>query len=84
MKYKLMKLFLEVSHGLVLEGKEAQDSWSALKHHFSGKGGRRLAWMSKELMDKIRGKNTVHKMWKKGLSTWEEYRNVGIIYDIQK
>ena len=32
--------------------------------------------MSKELMDKLKGKKKVHEMWKKDLSTWEEYRNV--------
>ena len=42
----------------------------------SGKGGRRPVWMSKELMHKIKGKRKVHEMWKKGLTTWEEYRNV--------
>ena len=31
--------------------------------------------MSKELMRKLKGKK-VHEMWKKGLTTWEEYRNV--------
>ena len=33
-------------------------------------------WMSKELMRKLKGKKKVHEMWKKGLTTWEEYRNV--------
>ena len=42
----------------------------------SGKGGRRPVWMSKELMRKLKGKKKVHEMWKKGLTTWEEYRNV--------
>ena len=32
--------------------------------------------MSKELMDKLKGKNKVHEMWKKSLPTWEKYRNV--------
>ena len=32
--------------------------------------------MNKELMDKLKGKKKVHEMWKKDLSTWEEYRNV--------
>ena len=31
--------------------------------------------MSKELMRKLQGKK-VHEMWKKGLTTWEEYKNV--------
>ena len=32
--------------------------------------------MSKELMDKMKGKKNVYEMWKKGLSSWEEYRSV--------
>ena len=30
-----------------------------------GKGGKRPKWMSKELMDKLKGKKKVHEMWKK-------------------
>ena len=41
----------------------------------SGKGGRIPVWMSKPLMEKLKGKKKVHKMWKKDLSTWEECRN---------
>ena len=32
--------------------------------------------MSKELMDKVKGKKKIHEMWKKDLSTSEEYRNI--------
>ncbi|GAB0210180.1 mitochondrial enolase superfamily member 1 [Grus japonensis] len=32
--------------------------------------------MSKELLEKLKGKKEVYSMWKKGLATWEEYRNV--------
>ncbi|GAB0207763.1 hypothetical protein GRJ2_003242000 [Grus japonensis] len=72
-----------------LEGKGVQESWSVFKHHFlraqdqcipksrkSSKGGRRPAWMSKELLEKLKGKKEVYRMWKKGLATWEEYRDV--------
>ena len=31
--------------------------------------------MSKKLMDKIKGKK-VYETWKKGLSSWKEYRSV--------
>lgn len=70
----------------VLEGKGSQHSGLVLKHHFfqaqdrcipmttkPGQGGKRPVWMSKELMDKLKGKKVVHEMWKKGRSTWEEY-----------
>ncbi|GAB0209695.1 mitochondrial enolase superfamily member 1 [Grus japonensis] len=32
--------------------------------------------MSKELLEKLKGKKEVYRMWKKGVATWEEYRNV--------
>ena len=32
--------------------------------------------MIKELIDKIEGKKKVYEMWKKGLSSWEEHRNI--------
>ena len=32
--------------------------------------------MTKELLEMLRWKREVHSMWKKGLATWEEYRNV--------
>jgi len=76
-----------ISEARALEG--THESWLTLKHHFfqaldwcipnskkSGKDGRNPEWMSKELMDKLKGKKKVHEMWKKGLSTWGQYRNV--------
>ncbi|GAB0204486.1 mitochondrial enolase superfamily member 1 [Grus japonensis] len=32
--------------------------------------------MSKELLEKLKGKKEVYSTWKKGLATWEEYRDV--------
>ncbi|GAB0204878.1 mitochondrial enolase superfamily member 1 [Grus japonensis] len=32
--------------------------------------------MSKELLEKLKGKKEVYRMWKKGLAIWEEYRDV--------
>ncbi|PKU38009.1 rna-directed dna polymerase from mobile element jockey-like [Limosa lapponica baueri] len=71
-----------------LEGREVQESWLIFKHHFlqaqdqciprskkSGKGGRKPAWMSRELLEKLRWKKEVYRMWKKGLATWEKYRS---------
>ena len=58
-----------------LEGNGAHESWLVLKHHFfqaqdqyiskskkSGKRGKRPVWMSKEHMDKLKGKK-VHEIW---------------------
>jgi len=74
---------------MALEGRGFQESWSLFKHHFlhaqdrcvrmskkSSKGGRRPAWMSKELLVKRKWKRKVYGMWKEGQATWEEYRNV--------
>ncbi|GAB0190586.1 mitochondrial enolase superfamily member 1 [Grus japonensis] len=73
----------------VLEGKGAQESWSVFKHHFlraqdqcipknrkTSKGGRRPTQISKKLLEELKGKKEVYSMWKKGMATWEEYKNV--------
>ena len=65
-----------------LEGRGVQECWSLFKLHFlhgqerciplrkkSSKGGRRPAWLNKELLAKIRWKRKVHGMWKEGQAT---------------
>ncbi|PKU46909.1 alpha-n-acetylneuraminide alpha- -sialyltransferase [Limosa lapponica baueri] len=32
--------------------------------------------MSKELLEKLKRKKEIYRMWEKGLATWEEYRNI--------
>jgi len=72
-----------------LEGNRVQESRSLFKHYFlhaqywctptskkSSKGGRRPAWMSKELLGKLKWKRKVYRMWKEGQATRQEYRNV--------
>jgi len=72
-----------------LKGRGVQECWSLFKHHTapehggsiplrkrSRKGGKRPAWMNKELLAELRWKRKVHGMWKEGQATWEEYRNV--------
>jgi len=72
-----------------LEGRGVRECWSLFKHHFlhaqewciplrkkSTKGGKRPAWMNKELLVELRWKRKAHGMWKEGQATWEEYRNV--------
>jgi len=72
-----------------LEGSGLQESWSLFKHHFlhtqdrcipmskkSSKGGRRPAWMSKQVLAKLKWKKKVCRMRKEGQATWEEYRNI--------
>jgi len=65
-----------------LKGRGVQECWSLFKHHFlhaqercislrkkSSKGGRRPAWLNKELLAKLRWKRKVHGMWKEGQAT---------------
>jgi len=72
-----------------LEGRGVQECWLLFKHHFphaqeryiplrkkSRTGGKRPAWMNKELLVEIKWKRKIHGMWKEGQTTWEEYRNV--------
>jgi len=64
--------------GVCVQG-EVQESWSLFKHHFlraqdrciplrkkSKQGGRRLAWMNKELLVELIWKRKVYRMWKEG------------------
>ncbi|PKU44228.1 rna-directed dna polymerase from mobile element jockey-like [Limosa lapponica baueri] len=42
----------------------------------SSKGGRKPAWMRKELLEELKWKKEVYRLWKKELATWEEYRSI--------
>ncbi|KFP87215.1 hypothetical protein N311_12073, partial [Apaloderma vittatum] len=70
-----------------LEAKGAQEIWSVFKDHFfqaqdqhiptgrkSRKRSRRPAWLTKDLLGRLRWKRRVYKFWKEGLATWVEYR----------
>ncbi|KAK4830538.1 hypothetical protein QYF61_011676 [Mycteria americana] len=37
--------------------------------------GRRLAWLSRDLLVKLKGKKEKHRQWKQGQVSWEEYRD---------
>jgi len=39
------------------------------------RGGRKPAWLSKDLLGKLRAKKGAYKLWKQGYVTWEEYRD---------
>ncbi|XP_028940161.1 F-BAR domain only protein 2-like, partial [Antrostomus carolinensis] len=84
-----MELLGEIPWDRALDGRGAQESWLIFKHHFlqaqdqsilkSKKSSRRAttsAWLSRELLDKLKWKKEVYRTWKKGLTTWEEYKNV--------
>jgi len=40
-----------------------------------GRGGRKLAWLSKNLLGKLRAKKGAYKLWKHGRVTWEDYKD---------
>ncbi|PKU34078.1 glycerol kinase [Limosa lapponica baueri] len=82
------KLLGEIPWVRALEGRGAQESWTIFKYHFlqaqnryipktkkSGKGSRRLMWLSREFLKKLKWKKEVYSEWKKGLTTWKDYRN---------
>jgi len=71
--------------GISLKVKEVQESWLTFKQHFfqaqgmcipkikkSGKGGRRPDWMSKLIMENLKWKKKVCRMWKRGPAIWQE------------
>ncbi|KAK4811145.1 LOW QUALITY PROTEIN: hypothetical protein QYF61_019776 [Mycteria americana] len=41
----------------------------------SGKEGRRPAWLNKDLLVKLKCKKEMHRQWKQGYASWEEYRD---------
>jgi len=68
---------LGIPRVMVLEGRGVQESWLLFKNHFlhaqdrciplrkkSRKGGKRLAWMIKELLAELRWNRKVYGMWK--------------------
>ncbi|KAK4821003.1 hypothetical protein QYF61_010734 [Mycteria americana] len=70
----------------VFRDRGAQQSWQIFKDAFhkaqellvprcrkSGKEGKRPAWLSRDVLVKL--KRELHRQWKQGQVTWEEYRN---------
>lgn len=43
----------------------------------SSKEGRRLAWMSKDLLVKLKLKMEMHRQYKKRHTSWEDYKDTG-------
>ncbi|XP_069631231.1 LOW QUALITY PROTEIN: uncharacterized protein [Haliaeetus albicilla] len=41
----------------------------------SGKEGRRPAWLGKDLLVELKRKKEMHRQWKRGHASWEEYRD---------
>jgi len=41
----------------------------------SGKEGKRPTWLSQDLLVKLKGKKEMHRQWKQGQVSWEEYKD---------
>jgi len=72
----------------VLRDRGAEQSWQIFKHALrraqelsvprykkSGKEGKRPAWLSRDLLVKLKGKRELHTQWKQGQVSWEDYRD---------
>ena len=75
-----------------LRDKGAEQSWQIFKDTFhraqelliprckkSGKEGKRPAWLSQDLLVKLKGKKEMHRQWKQGQVSWEEYRDAACL-----
>jgi len=71
-----------------LRDKGAEQSWQIFKDAAQkaqelsiprckkpGKEGKRLAWLSRDPHVKLKGKKEMHRQWKQGQVSWEEYRD---------
>lgn len=77
----------EVSWEAALRHKGVEDSWKILKEIFhrvqeltnprskSGKEGKRPAQLSRNLLEKLKGKKQKHRQLKLGQMSWEKYRH---------
>ncbi|KFQ78147.1 hypothetical protein N335_09061, partial [Phaethon lepturus] len=72
----------------VLTDKGAEQNWQIFEDTFhrvqelsiprckkSGKEGKRPAWLSGDLLGKLKGKKEMHRQWKQGQVSWDEYRD---------
>jgi len=73
---------------MVLRDSGANQSWQIFKDAFHraqelsvlrckipGKEGKRPAWLSQDLLLKFKSKMELHRQWKQGQVSWEEYRD---------
>ncbi|KFW04519.1 hypothetical protein N327_07886, partial [Fulmarus glacialis] len=88
-KFQLFKeLVSKTPWETAFRDKGAEQSWQIFKDAFhraqelsiptckkSGKEGKRPAWLSRDLLVKLKGKKEMHRQWKQGQVSWEEYRD---------
>ncbi|KFQ62499.1 hypothetical protein N334_03741, partial [Pelecanus crispus] len=71
----------------VLRDRGTEQTWQIFKDTFhraqelsvpkcdkSGKEGKRPAWLSRDLLVKLKSKRELHRQWKQGQVSWGEYR----------
>ncbi|KFQ74137.1 hypothetical protein N335_02350, partial [Phaethon lepturus] len=76
-----------------LRDKGAEQGWQIFKDAFhraqdllipryrkSGKEGKRPAWLSQDLLVKLKGKKEMHRQWKQGQVSWDEYRDAAWLH----
>ncbi|KAK4825160.1 hypothetical protein QYF61_024549 [Mycteria americana] len=88
-KFQLFKeLVSRTPWEMVLRDRGAEQSWQIFKDAFHkaqelsvprcrklGKEGKRPAWLSRDMLVKLKSKRELHRQWKQGQVTWEEYRD---------
>ncbi|KFO76697.1 hypothetical protein N303_06718, partial [Cuculus canorus] len=88
-KFQLFKeLVSRMPWETVLRDKGAEQSWQIFKDAFhkaqecsasicrkSGRKGKRPAWLSHDLLVKLKSKRELHRQCKQGQGTWEVYRD---------
>ncbi|KFW92656.1 hypothetical protein N336_07629, partial [Phalacrocorax carbo] len=73
---------------MVLRDKGTEESWQIFKDAVhkaqelsvprckkSGKQGERPAWLSQDMLVKLKSKRELHRQWKQGQVSWEEYKD---------
>ncbi|KFZ67293.1 hypothetical protein N338_10186, partial [Podiceps cristatus] len=88
-KFQLFKeLLSRTPWETVLGDKGAEQSWQILKDAFpraqelsvprcrkSGREGKKPAWLTRDMLVKLKSKRELHRQWKQGRVTCEEYRD---------
>lgn len=73
---------------LSLRDKDVEESWLVFKDAFlraqelsvplnkkAGRGDGKPAWLSKDLLGKLRAKRGTYSFWKQGCVAWQEHRD---------
>ncbi|KFQ68256.1 hypothetical protein N335_13841, partial [Phaethon lepturus] len=82
------ELVIRIPWESALRDKGAEQSWQVFKDTFhrvrelsiprckkSGKEGKRPAWLSGDLLVNLKGQKGMHRQWKQGQGSWDEYRD---------